>query len=104
MSKASTHPDSRRPRRRSALRIAYGLVRPVVRPLGWRLRTFLIGPLQDDVAQVRQEVAALRAEVTALRSVLEQCAAEQSGAALDEKILGVMEQALLTIALDREGQ
>ncbi len=74
---------------------AYGVVRPVVRPIAWRLRTFLIGPVRDEVAMLRAEVAALRAR-------LDQIAAEATGPGLDRRMLAVMEQALLTIALDRE--
>ena len=41
------------------------LVRPVVRPLLWRLRTFLTGPLRDEIAAVRAEQAAMRSLLTA---------------------------------------
>jgi hypothetical protein len=80
---------------------AYGLVRPVLRPVAWRLRTFLVGLVRDDVAELRAQVLALRASVDALRAQVEQRAVEDREA-VAPKILAVMEQALLTIALDRE--
>lgn len=85
------------PRRRPRLHLAYGLVRPVVRPLAWRLRTFLVGPLQDEVGE-------LRAQQEAMRSRLEELAEANTGPALEKKIADVMGQALLTLALDREGR
>lgn len=79
----------------SSLRwLGYRLVRPVVRPIAWRLRGFFVGPLQDDVRELRAQVEALRAE---LRD-----RAAREDAALEPRIAAVMEQALLTLALDHE--
>lgn len=78
----------------SLRRTAYRLVRPVVRPLAWRLRTFFAGPLHDEVRELRAEVAALRAE---LRD-----RAAREDAALEPRIASVLEQAILTLALDRQ--
>jgi hypothetical protein len=93
-------PPAATPRRELHWR-AYGLVRPVLRPVAWRLRTFLVGLVRDDVAELRAQVLALRASVDALRAQVEQRAVEDREA-VAPKILAVMEQALLTIALDRE--
>ncbi len=73
---------------------AYGVVRPLVRPIAWRLRTFFVGELLDEMAALRLEVAALRAEV--------QARGREQEAALEPRIAAVMEQAVLTLALDRE--
>lgn len=73
---------------------AWRLVRPVVRPLGWRLRSFFVGALQDEMRELRAQTEALRAELR------ERAARED--AALEPRIAAVLEQALLTLALDRE--
>lgn len=62
---------------------------------------FFVGPVRDDVAELRAQVEALRVSVEALHTRVEQRAAEDREA-VAPKILRVMEQALLTIALDRE--
>ena len=74
----------------------YRLVRPLVRPLAWRTRIFLMGELHAEVVALRSEVAALRAELRERGA--------QDAQALEPKILAVIEQALLTLALDREEQ
>ncbi len=65
----------------------YRLVRPVARPLAWRGRTFLIGPVRDEVAVLRDRV--------------ERLAMGSAGAgALDNSVSAhVMERLLLTLAL-----
>lgn len=65
----------------------YRLVRPVARPLAWRGRTFLIGPVRDEVAVLRDRI--------------ERLAVGQAGAgALDNSVSAhVMERLLLTLAL-----
>lgn len=72
----------------------YGLIRPIVRPVAWRLRTFFVGALLDETAALRREVAALRDEVAAR--------GREQEAALEPRIAAVLEQAVLTLALDRE--
>lgn len=47
----------------------YSIVRPVLRPLAWRARTFLIGPLRDDVQRNRDDVQRNRDDMA--RVVLE---------------------------------
>ncbi len=75
---------------------AYRLVRPVMRPIAWRLRSFFVGSLHDDVRQLRAQVEALRAELR------ERADREQE--ALESQIAAVIEQGLLTLALDREAR
>ena len=75
---------------------AWRLLRPVVRPAAWRLRLFFAGPLHDEVRELRMQVEALRAELR------ERAARED--AALEPRIAAVLEQALLTLALDREAR
>lgn len=79
------------PQRRIA-RLAYRLVRPIVRPLAWRLRSFLLGSVIDELAAIRAEQAAIRAQ-------LEQLTA---GPALDASIGRSLEAILLTVALERD--
>ena len=69
-----------------------GVLRRVLRPLARRLRGFLIGPLQ-------QELAELRAGQEAVLRRLEQVAA---GPVLDAAMARALEQALLTVALERD--
>jgi hypothetical protein len=75
---------------------AWRVVRPIVRPIAWRLRSFFVGPLHDEVRELGAQVAALRAELRER--------AEREEAALEPRIAAVMEQALLALALDREAR
>ncbi len=74
----------------STLRPAWRLMRPVLRPLACRLRSFFAGPLQEEIAALRLEVAELRAELHA------------QPRAVEPQIEAALERALLTLALDRE--
>ena len=73
---------------------AYGLVRPLVRPVMGRVRMFFTGPLLDEIAALRREVGALRDVVEAQRRHAEMSA--------DARVEVVMAQALATLALDRD--
>lgn len=73
---------------------AYGLVRPVVRPVARRLRMFFVGRLHDEVAELRMEVRLLRDSIERHRVM--------DAEAVDQRIREVMAQALATLALDRE--
>lgn len=75
---------------------AWRFVRPVVRPVAWRLRSFFVGSLHDEISELRAQVEALRAELRER--------AEREDAALDPRIASVLEQTLLTLALDREAR
>jgi FkbM family methyltransferase len=61
----TAQPVAAAPRPRSVLFAWWRLARPVLRPLLWRLRTFLTGPLRDEIAAVRDEQAAIRSLLTA---------------------------------------
>lgn len=73
---------------------AYGIVRPVVRPVARRLRMFFVGRLHDEIAELRAEVRELRAAIERERVV--------ESVAADQRVREVMAQALATLALDRE--
>ena len=73
---------------------AYGLVRPVVRPVARRLRMFFVGRLHDEIAE-------LRTEIHGLRELIERDRATQL-AAVDHHSRDILAQALATLALDRE--
>ena len=87
-------PPSPAPLPRSLKWRAYGIVRPVIRPVARRVRTFFVGQLQD-------EIVALRAEVGLLREAIERQGAGER-VAVDQRVREVMAQALATLALDRE--
>lgn len=76
---------------------AYGLVRPLVRPVMHRVRTFFVGNLHD-------EIAALRSEISGLKSLVEQQRPEAIEVIVDQRTRHVMAQALVTLALDRESR
>ncbi|PPQ32075.1 FkbM family methyltransferase [Rhodopila globiformis] len=92
--------------RRLAL-AAYKLVRPVVRPMAWRFRGFLIAGLSEQLRHLNQQVGASSAPSQPLHVVaieagqgeMRRLAAE----VLDEiRLLAVeMERTLLTLALER---
>ncbi len=73
---------------RRALLLFYGLFRPVVRPLGWRLRSFLIGPLHEEMAETRHRLDSLMA-----RPLLTERGTEPA-------LLATMEDVLMTLALE----
>lgn len=108
---------------------AYSLVRPVVRPLGWRLRTFLLAELRDELAHtgaqlgnvsaqlgtlgvLREQLANLGNQLAELRqdlaemrgreqAILEHVAAIRARPALDADLAEAAEQLLLTLSLER---
>ncbi len=74
---------------RRVTRLAYGAVRPLVRPLAWRLRQFLIGELKG--------------ELDGHRIRLDQLIARPVGSTeggINPALLGALERALLTLALE----
>ena len=73
--------------RRLAL-AAYRLVRPVVRPIAWRTRTFLTGELKRDIAGIRTTQEAILARIGA------------GGGGMDPGMTRTMERLLLTLALE----
>ena len=87
-------PPSPDPLPRSLKWRAYGLVRPIVRPVAWRVRTFFVGHLLDEIGELRAEVRTLREAVERERAV--------QAVAADERVREVMAQALATLALDRD--
>ena len=101
------------PRTRLAKRLArplWILARPVVRPLAWRTRTFLLEMIRQDLAELRAgqaQLAATQAQLAAGQERLEAALAalarqtSESGP-LAEQIGGIaatLESALLTIAV-----
>ncbi len=66
------------------------VMRPVARPLAWRLRSFFMGPLHAEIAALRLEIAALRTDLHAQPRTVE------------PQVDAALERALLTLALDRE--
>ncbi len=84
-------PVSRQPGFRGMIRRVllsiYRLLRPVLRPPLWRIRSFLIGPLQQELLEHR-----IRLDDLIARS--------GSGALGDQSLVVAMEQALMTLALE----
>ena len=68
---------------------AYGLVRPVLRPIAWRLRSFLIGPVLEALAEQRTHGAH---PFTAA-----------GGSTLDPAMAKAIERLLLTLAVEERG-
>ncbi len=75
---------------------AYRIVRPLVRPAMHRLRTFFVGQLRDEIAELRDEVRGLRALVEQHPQAIE--------AKVDQRTRHIMAQALATLALDRDSR
>ena len=93
------NPGPRRPQttvRRIGM-LAYRLVRPVVRPLAWRLRRFLTIEITAELADARfrQEVALQR-----LDSLVQQPHGHASATGPDPRLAEAMERLLLTLALE----
>lgn len=76
---------------------AYGVVRPIVRPVMRRLRLFFVGGLHDEIRE-------LRAEIGALRTVVERQHPQSIETIVDQRARHIMAQALVTLALDRDGR
>jgi hypothetical protein len=59
---------------RAVARAGYRIIRPVARPIGWRLRSFFIEPLQQQESAQHQrvlaELAALGAKLTRIEALL----------------------------------
>lgn len=75
--------------RRLAFR-AYRVVRPIVRPLAWRIRSFLLGPVLQDLAELRQQLQGQR-PFTAFPA---------SSTPNDPGLAQAVERLLLTLALE----
>lgn len=75
----------------------YGMVRPVVRPVMHRLRSFFVGGLHDEIHE-------LRTEIGALRTLVERQHPQQIETVIDQRTRHIMAQALVTLALDRDGR
>jgi FkbM family methyltransferase len=97
---AALRGDWRRRLGRRAAKAAYMLVRPVARPIAWRLRGFLTGDLFEQVRQLGERIEALAvAQSIHLPTVvpIETCGAAEEMRRLAAEI----ERALLTLALER---
>ncbi|RYY05281.1 MAG: hypothetical protein EON55_27580 [Alphaproteobacteria bacterium] len=62
-----------------------------------RLRLFFIGGLHDEIRE-------LRTEVGALKTLLERQHPQQIETVIDQRMRHIMAQALVTLALDRDGR
>jgi FkbM family methyltransferase len=93
---ARTHlPRGRTGSRRLAM-AAYRLVRPIARPMAWRLRSFLVGGISE---QVRQLSVLLDTRSASVRSGQ---LGDVSGANYEMvRLAGEMERTLLTLAMER---
>lgn len=79
------------PRRRRAVRVAWALVRPVVRPLAWRLRTFLVGDLEGRHARIIDRLD--RIDRTLEHKTIPD---------LDASLIAAAERLLLAVTLERD--
>jgi FkbM family methyltransferase len=84
---APRHSAIRRMARRAGLPV-YRLLRPVVRPLVWRFRSFMIGPLQQEMFENRIRLDNLMAQ------------ANPTALGPQQAMVAVMERALMTLALE----
>ncbi|MGH7102685.1 MAG: FkbM family methyltransferase [Acetobacteraceae bacterium] len=78
---------------KSALRPCWRLARPILRPLAWRTRGFLIRPVQGSLVELRAEQERLAAEIGAAQ---ERLAREMAGEVA--AVTMAVEAALLTVA------
>ncbi|MGH7087067.1 MAG: hypothetical protein ACREFN_19015, partial [Acetobacteraceae bacterium] len=76
---------------KSALRPCWRLARPIVRPLAWRTRGFLIGPIEGSLIALRAEQERLAAEISATRGTAGEV----------EAVAMAVEAALLTVTTAR---
>ncbi len=83
------------PRRSALSRVArggvlvfYRLFRPFVRPLAWRFRSFMIGPLRQEMLETRSRLDHLAARPAT------------DASAADTALLATMEDVLITLALE----
>lgn len=91
-----------RARVKSLLYTAYRPFRPILRPIAWRLRWFLIGDVRHDLANLTDHLHHLNQSITDLQR-LTQAAKEPSLAqAPSDQLVNLVETALVTLALDAE--
>jgi hypothetical protein len=76
---------------------AYGLLRPLIRPVMHRIRTFFVGNLHAEIAELRREIHRLSV-------LIEQEQPEALKVIVDQRTRQIMAQALVTLALDRESR
>ena len=76
---------------------AYGMVRPIVRPIMRRLRLFFVGALHDEIRELRTEMGLLRA-------LIERQHPQPIETVIDQRTRHIMAQALVTLALDRDSR
>jgi FkbM family methyltransferase len=94
---------------RRTAKAAYKLLRPIVRPVVWRLRIFMTGDLSEQIWRLDQRIEALSAAPGAGQSAIFPAASlpamlqiRDDGAAAEMRRLAVeMERTLLTLALER---
>lgn len=72
-------------------------MRPLVRPVMHRVRTFFVGHLHDEIAELRNEVRMLKA-------LVEHQQPQAVEVTVDQRTRQIMAQALATLALDRESR
>ena len=104
---ATAPPPPRRSPRRRVVLLAYGVVRPFVRPLAWRSRSFFTGRLHSQVEQINERLQGLVAErlQELPREPTPLPTAEISALRVEVQQLGTMlETTLLTLSLEQLGR
>ncbi len=104
----TTAPPPRPGLKRRLAKAAYALLRPIVRPIAWRLRSFGTGPLLAELRQMReaQDAAATDLNANIVRLLQNQGVEAAQGLAPDSpgqaelrRLAEEMERALLTLAM-----
>jgi FkbM family methyltransferase len=91
-----------RARVKSLLYAAYRPFRPILRPVAWRLRGFLIGDVRHDLARLTGHLNHLNQSITEIQRLTQMAKDPPSAQMPSDQLVNLVETALVTLALDAE--
>jgi FkbM family methyltransferase len=99
----SPPPDpTMRARAQSLLYMVYRPFRPILRPIAWRLRWFLIGDVRHDLANLTAHLQHLNQSITDLQRLTQIAKDPPPAPTASDQLVNLVETALVTLALDAE--
>ena len=87
---------------KALLLFTYRPLRPIVRPIAWRLRWFLVGDIRHDLARLNERLDRQTNHAFDAGLAHDQACAHASAQAQTDQLIGLVETALLTLALEAE--
>ncbi len=91
-----------RNRLKALLFLAYRPFRPILRPIAWRLRSFLVSDIRHDLVHLTHHLNQLQHAVTHLHGLTQEAKIPALAEAQSDQLINLVETALVTLALDAE--